>query len=105
MSFLRTQPAVERCLQGGANPVISIGFPKGQGNPRQPGVEMLEVVLVALETFPLLLLALNSVEANQADEPCSTQAGALFSLGFASEEVTETRTIFGQIFLPHKERL
>lgn len=57
---------------------------------------MLEVVLVALETFPLLLLALNSVEADQG-EPCSTQAGAHFSLGFASEEVTETRTIFGQI--------
>lgn len=103
--FLRTQPAAGRRLQGGANPVISIRLPKGQGDPRQPGVEVLEVVLVALETLPLLLLALNSVEADQEGQPCSTQAGALFSLGFASEEVTEIRTIFGQVFFPHKERL
>lgn len=68
--FLRTQPAAGRRLQGGANPVISIGLPKGQGDSRQPGVGMLEVVLDALETFPLLLLALNSVEADQADKPC-----------------------------------
>lgn len=72
--FLRTQPAAGRRLGEGANPAISIGLPKGQGDPRQPGMEMFEVVLVALETFPLLLLALNSVEVDQADKPSSTQA-------------------------------
>ena len=48
------------------------GLPKGQRPPGRPWWECLEVVLavVALETCPLLLLALNVPEARQT-EPLS----------------------------------
>jgi hypothetical protein len=72
--------------------------PKDRGLLSSPGWEYLEVVLVVLETSPLLLLALNIGESTKQN-PCSTLSRCSQILDFASKEVAEKRTGFGQIFL------
>lgn len=90
-------------------PVLGIGHqgsPKDRGPPGRTWWECLEVVLavVALETCPLLLLALNVPEAHQT-EPVSPLASTRSQIpGFASGESIKTRTGFGQIFLSHHDR-
>ena len=65
-----TELAARRCWEGnpeGKPEWVSPGLPRGQSTP---GLEGLKVVLVALETYPLLLLAPHRPEAHQA-EPLS----------------------------------
>lgn len=65
-----------------------------------PGMEMLEVVLVALETFPFLLLALNWVEATLV-EPCSTEAGAQFIvLALPQRKLLKHELCLGRFLFP-----